>query len=424
MSSFSSIVERFHNACITGDIEIIKSIPLDKNQRNAKSKGGLQALHFASMFGHLEVAQYLVSEGALINARDDSGMSPLHHACRNGHLEFVQWLLTQKIFKNNRNNEGMSPLLCAATAGHLEIVKLLLSEKVFDFIVDNDGNSALHLAYLKRQSALALWLIQYGMDVNLKNNHGLKPHEILGDDNISLIPNAAASSGSSKQSNATDADNAISDVKSNLDSVAQKIQHSDEKLTSQPVQEPLVVKSADGPSPWANILFRSASDPRCVSDVSLPLNASWDVLTDRVAKRLGFSSSREIHHLMLMSSTGDELSTMLRSSHSFWEVVDSMSVNTEDGMYFDVHVDRAVANPIKKNISRNGHPSHAISPTHQTELETKEQRERALHLAKEEQRGRKLEHDEDSILSSGSWASYQSMFSFELFYLCYFFFLL
>jgi len=67
---------------------------------------------------------------------------------------------------------------------------------VFDFIVDNEGNSALHLAYLKRQSALALWLIQYGMDSNLKNKHGLKPHEVLGDDNISLLASAAISSAS------------------------------------------------------------------------------------------------------------------------------------------------------------------------------------------------------------------------------------
>ena len=192
MTEEKSLLEQFHNACISGDIDVVKSLPLDKAQRNAKASGGLQAIHYASMFGHLEVAQYLIKEGAQVNARDDNGMSPLHHACRNGHIVFVRWLMKQKIFKNNKNNEGMSPLLCAAAAGHLEIVKLLFAEKVFDFIVDNDGNSALHLAYLNRQSALALWLIQYGVDTNVKNNKGLKPHEVLEEDAFFLIPHNAA----------------------------------------------------------------------------------------------------------------------------------------------------------------------------------------------------------------------------------------
>jgi len=76
------------------------------------------------------------------------------------------------------------------------------------------------------------------------------------------------------------------------------------------------------------------------------------MLTCEVAKRLGLASANDIHHLILLSSTGDELSTMLRSSHSFWEVVESMSVNTEDGMYFEVHVDKGAGTLLKRIYQR------------------------------------------------------------------------
>ena len=169
----------FFQAVCDGDISRARVFADNRKfDIHCKDDRGRQAVHFASMFGHLDMLTWLVDIGAQINARDDDSMSPLHVACEYGHLPLVRWMLNQRVFKNNRSVTGMTPLLSAAAGGHSDIVQLLIAEKALIFAANNEGNTALHFAYQSGHWPLAKWLVQIGMDEEVKNKKNQRPIDL------------------------------------------------------------------------------------------------------------------------------------------------------------------------------------------------------------------------------------------------------
>ena len=89
---------------------------------NARSKGGLTALHFAARHNEPEIAELLISVGAQVNARDPKGATPLHYASQKGGEEMIQVLLSAGADRNVKNKAGQTPVQIAKTP---DVAKLL-----------------------------------------------------------------------------------------------------------------------------------------------------------------------------------------------------------------------------------------------------------------------------------------------------------
>ena len=89
---------------------------------DARSKGGLTALHYAARHNEPRIASLLLSAGADVNARAPKGMTPLHYAAQKGAEEVVQVLLSAGAKRTVQNAAHQTPAQIAKTA---DIVKLL-----------------------------------------------------------------------------------------------------------------------------------------------------------------------------------------------------------------------------------------------------------------------------------------------------------
>jgi ankyrin repeat protein len=113
----------------------------------AANKDGNTPLHWAVRYGQLDVVKYLVEEkGADVNAANKDGNTPLHWAVRYGKWDIVKYLVEEKgADVNAANNDGNTPLHWAAEKGKLDVVKLLI-EHGADLLTRNNHDTVLHRA--------------------------------------------------------------------------------------------------------------------------------------------------------------------------------------------------------------------------------------------------------------------------------------
>ncbi|XP_045461458.1 putative ankyrin repeat protein RF_0381 isoform X2 [Harmonia axyridis] len=161
------------------------------NCRNAK---GLTPLVLLSRNCHADHNLFaeLCKEGADVNVLDNEGNSLLHLVAGfrpgRGKEDMMKLLFTHEEFSqdiNLRNNKGSTPLhvLCRSSEHHIEPFALLLNAGADVHLVDDGGNSALHLAAAAKdegeKAEILSILIVHGAKVNMKNNDGLTPLEVL-----------------------------------------------------------------------------------------------------------------------------------------------------------------------------------------------------------------------------------------------------
>lgn len=99
-------------------------------------------------------------------------LTPIEAACINGNIKIFNLLLSNvnnpnDIINNEYNN--IHPLYLSIKFGHLEILKLLLTKDNIDMMTV-DGNTPLLIACQSGQPDIALYLIENGADIYLKND--------------------------------------------------------------------------------------------------------------------------------------------------------------------------------------------------------------------------------------------------------------
>ncbi|XP_054715321.1 tonsoku-like protein [Uloborus diversus] len=107
---------------------------------------GETPLHQACIKGNLNMVKKLIDTGHPINARDACGWTPLHEACNHGWYDIVEYLIDKGADINDRGGElckGVTPLIDAAGCGHLEIIRLLVSKGATVTVKNDDGETAL-----------------------------------------------------------------------------------------------------------------------------------------------------------------------------------------------------------------------------------------------------------------------------------------
>lgn len=110
-----------------------------------------------------------------------------HVACRNGHLDSVKIML-KKLYNTNystllnaKNSSGQNCFHVAVFKGYHNIVEYFLRDvKFVSFLeaIDNDANSALHFAAEQGHSTIVNLLLEFGSDVEAKNELNLTPLDL------------------------------------------------------------------------------------------------------------------------------------------------------------------------------------------------------------------------------------------------------
>ncbi|RLU18410.1 hypothetical protein DMN91_008767 [Ooceraea biroi] len=174
-----------HFAAKGPSLEVIKFI-LDQNLLNVKVINdikdikdikGQSPLHVAAAHGRKNIVNFFVKEAGLyVDDPDNNGKTPLHIAAQNGHKDTVEILLENKANTVTQDVIGLSSLHYAIRNNHIDIAKIILAkDKNVDINESSGGFTPLHKAAEMGHLDLVNFLLEYGADINARNDKDWTP---------------------------------------------------------------------------------------------------------------------------------------------------------------------------------------------------------------------------------------------------------
>ncbi|XP_071494341.1 E3 ubiquitin-protein ligase mind-bomb-like [Diadema antillarum] len=192
---------------------LINNPQADLRLRNAK---GFTPLHYAVRNKLPEAVKLILArDPKLCEIQKDDGYTPLHLAVVNNHIDIARQLLEHASGSVNvaENGGKATPLHFATHLGYSEIIEMLVDHGADVNAKDKDADTALHVAVKRRRSSrreavrststfdklreelrdttlktsgdtLLAYLIRHGSDVTIKNKHGLRPLDLLRDQDL------------------------------------------------------------------------------------------------------------------------------------------------------------------------------------------------------------------------------------------------
>ena len=136
----------------------------------------LTPLHYASFRGNIPMIKYLIQNSANVNDITYNGLNMLHKGAQgNSPGAIVFFNKKYKIDITSTNYEKLNALHFAAISGMDDSVIFLLNMGLDPNIKDIHGNTALHYAVKNNHSRIVKKLIQNGADKNILNNKKISP---------------------------------------------------------------------------------------------------------------------------------------------------------------------------------------------------------------------------------------------------------
>ncbi|XP_059145038.1 E3 ubiquitin-protein ligase MIB2-like [Physella acuta] len=193
-----------------GHKDIVALLLSSRASLEAKDEDGDTALHYSAFGNQPEVMQQLLSKGAVVDSLNNGGCSTLHVAVNKQHQECVRALLSWRCNVNIQDAYGDTALHDAIGKENHNIIEQLVSYQNIDFTLKNkrgfnvlhhaalkgnvfatekilqrcpqivdikkdDGFSSLHLAALNGHRDVATTLLQFGADIEIRNNRQQTP---------------------------------------------------------------------------------------------------------------------------------------------------------------------------------------------------------------------------------------------------------
>lgn len=145
-----------------------------KNPQQVNTIGGDYdtPLSVALRWKHFRIAEFLLEHGANIDVRGSKNQTPLHTVIQRSDNDAMLFLLKHGADVNARWDDLSTPLHLAASTGRFEAAQMLLAHKADTDSRNGWGQAPLHLVAEPR---LAQLLLDFGADVNARDNHHATP---------------------------------------------------------------------------------------------------------------------------------------------------------------------------------------------------------------------------------------------------------
>ncbi|KAL8537211.1 hypothetical protein ACS0TY_012405 [Phlomoides rotata] len=174
-----------HVAVSSGYTEIVKEILKTRPDFAwKKNHQGWTPLHVACSKGNLEITRELVKlDSDLCSIQDVEGRIPLHCAAVKGRINIIDEILSNSLeFFETTTYNGETILHLAVKNNQYEVVKYLTESlntgKILN-MQDNDGNTILHLATAGKLTAMVIYLLKIGIEVNSLNRKGYTALDVV-----------------------------------------------------------------------------------------------------------------------------------------------------------------------------------------------------------------------------------------------------
>ena len=148
---------------------------------NKKNSKGVVALHYASFQGNVDIIKYLINYGADINVLTKRDLNIIHYAAQGNQpnsLVYFYLFHKDKINLENVDKGGSTPLHWASYSSSVEFALYLINYGVDINKKDKNGNTPLHLAVIKNSYKMVQKLLQKGAINNIKNLENKTPKDI------------------------------------------------------------------------------------------------------------------------------------------------------------------------------------------------------------------------------------------------------
>ncbi|KAF7693907.1 ankyrin repeat and SOCS box protein 13a.1 [Silurus meridionalis] len=177
-----------HEAASLGQVENLQVLVESGASVNAATVDNMTPLHDACIQNHPECVRVLLNAGAQVDVRTIHGSTPLCHACASGSVESVRLLLEHGASVNpSLTALTASPLHEACIQGNPECVKLIISNGALLEAFDIHFGMPLHAACSKAHLECALQLLNAGARVNATKFHETALHHAARSGRTDLI---------------------------------------------------------------------------------------------------------------------------------------------------------------------------------------------------------------------------------------------
>ncbi|CAH1402951.1 unnamed protein product [Nezara viridula] len=142
----------------------------------SKKRSRRNPMHLALREGNLSLVRSLLRQGASMDFTDRQGQFPTHLAAASGNIELLEMLVSWGGDLSRKDLFGYTPFHRAALSGQTETIKWLY-EHGGGFIKEISwaGWTPLHVAAMNGHYDTSLQLLEFGANVNAKDNDGWTP---------------------------------------------------------------------------------------------------------------------------------------------------------------------------------------------------------------------------------------------------------
>ena len=158
---------------------------------NQNNDQGVTALHYASFRGIVPIIKLLVENGAEITAKTKRGLNVIHYAAQGNRANSLMYFYRNYSDKNLDFKEpdegGSTPLHWASYSSSVEVLLYILNLNMFQsdeekerFINarDKQGFTALHLAVLSKSVKVVMKLLQNGASTKIKDKKNQTAYQL------------------------------------------------------------------------------------------------------------------------------------------------------------------------------------------------------------------------------------------------------
>lgn len=169
-----------HTAVNIGAKEIVELLIKEKVDVNIQDTLHANTpLIYAVARSNQEIVKLLVEAGASVNETNKHGATALFHTFYTKDLEIIRYLISNGADINKPDNKGSTLVGNCCSLGKLDLIALLFELGANFNVIDGVGQPAIYLAAMtetnSNKQGLVKYLVEQGVDINIKNKKGDTP---------------------------------------------------------------------------------------------------------------------------------------------------------------------------------------------------------------------------------------------------------